>query len=247
MPPSKKHAKKKSSTRDKVEQRRPGTFPIVGIGASAGGMEAFSQILDQLPADTGMAIVFVQHLHPGYESSLTEILTRYTTMPVVEAADNLAVEPNHVYVIPPGSYLGIQNGVLQLLPRAQPHERRLPIDQFFRHLAADRGAGAIGVVLSATGSDGVLGVTEKETRENLVHRLGNGQWAIPRLRELLEKTACEGEEFNDFELTHTFEHIGEKAFLVSGRQIPAGLPEGPMVVMQIAELEPGNRPERSPS
>jgi hypothetical protein len=83
----------------------------------------------------------------------------------------------------------------------------------------------------------MFSVTDKETRENLVHRLGNGQWAIPRLRELLEKVATNGGEFNDFLVTHEFESIGTRTFEVSGRQIPAGLPEGPMVVMQIEAVE----------
>ncbi|MGA8260505.1 MAG: chemotaxis protein CheB [Arenicellales bacterium] len=134
------------------------TFPIVGIGASAGGMEAFSQMLRRLSADTGMAFVFVQHLHPGYESALVEILSRETSMPVLEAKDDMAAQPDHVYVIPPGAYLGIQHGVLKLLPRPPARERRLPIDQFFRYLASDQGTRAIGVVLSGTGSDGVLGL-----------------------------------------------------------------------------------------
>jgi len=151
----KKSGKKK---RPAAEADQPAVFPIVGIGASAGGMEAFSHVLEHLPANTRMAFVFVQHLHPGYESALTEILTRQTDMPVVEATDGMTVEPDHVYVIPPGSYLGIQGGALQLLPRPRDHERRLPVDQFLRYLADDRGTGAIGIVLSGTGSDGVLGL-----------------------------------------------------------------------------------------
>lgn len=159
----KKRAAKKSNgaaTRAETTHRedRRATFPIVGVGASAGGMEAFSQILRQLSSKTGMAFVFVQHLHPGYESALTEILARETAMPVIEVTDDMAVQPDHVYVIPPGYYLGIQHGMLQLLPRPQAHERRLPVDQFLRYLAAEQGSGAIGVVLSGTGSDGVLGL-----------------------------------------------------------------------------------------
>jgi two-component system, chemotaxis family, CheB/CheR fusion protein len=143
---------------DEASERRKGAFPIVGIGASAGGIEAFTQTLEHLPSDTGMAFVFIQHLHPDYESALTEILGRQTTMPVVEAKDDMAVRPNHVYVIPPDAYLGIFGGMLLLLPRPHGHERRLPIDQFFRYLAEDHRTRAIGIVLSGTGSDGVLGL-----------------------------------------------------------------------------------------
>jgi two-component system CheB/CheR fusion protein len=139
-------------------QRQRTAFPIVAVGASAGGMEAFCQVLERLPVNTGMAFVFIQHLHPTYESALAEILGRETTMPVTEVKGDMAVQPNHVYVMPPSAYLGIQHGTLRLLPRPAAHERHLPIDQFFRFLAADRGSGAIGVVLSGTGSDGVLGL-----------------------------------------------------------------------------------------
>src|SRR5688572_26192535 len=92
-------------------------FPVVGVGASAGGLEAFSQFLTHLPADTGMAFVLVQHLDPKYESKLCDLLAKSTRMPVREAAHELLVEPNHVYIIPPNTTLSIAAGVLQLEPR----------------------------------------------------------------------------------------------------------------------------------
>lgn len=156
--PGKKNGKTKPGAGKRPPDASGITFPIVGIGGSAGGMEAFSQMLRRLPADSGMAFVFVQHLHPDYKSALTEILARETEMPVVEAADGMQVEPDHVYVIPPNSYLGILRGVLQLLPRPGGQAPRLPIDQFFRYLADDHGTRAIGIVLSGTASDGVLGL-----------------------------------------------------------------------------------------
>jgi two-component system CheB/CheR fusion protein len=133
-------------------------FPVVGVGASAGGLEAFTQLLQRLPADTGMAFVLVQHLHPEYESALTEILSRATSMPVTEAVDNMPVEPDHVYVIPPNVYLAVLHGVLHLLPRVAITGQNLPIDHFLRSLAEDQGSKAIGVILSGTASDGVLGL-----------------------------------------------------------------------------------------
>ncbi len=157
-PEGEKNRKKKSAAGEHPTETPGVTFPIVGIGASAGGIEAFTQMLKRLPGDTGMAFVFVQHLHPDYESALTEILARETSMPVTEAGDGMRVEPDHIYVIPPDSYLGIHRGALQLLPRSRAHERRLPIDQFFRYLAEDHGTRAIGIVLSGTASDGVLGL-----------------------------------------------------------------------------------------
>jgi len=135
-------------------------FPVVGIGASAGGLEAFTQLLQAMPADTGMAFVLVQHLAPTRASMLSEILARATAMPVLEVHDALAVAANHVYVIPPGQDMIISRGVLQLFPRNAGAGQHRPIDSFFTSLAADQGHQAIGVVLSGTASDGTLGLEE---------------------------------------------------------------------------------------
>ena len=131
-------------------------FPIVGVGASAGGLEAFTQLLKALPADTGMAFVLVQHLAPTHPSALAEILSRATKMPVMEVNEEATVEPNHVYVIPPDRSMILVRGALQLLPREGGLHR--PVDQFFRALAEDRRHQAIGVVLSGTASDGTVGL-----------------------------------------------------------------------------------------
>ncbi|NTV95607.1 MAG: PAS domain-containing protein [Thiobacillus sp.] len=137
----------------------PGTnFPIVGLGASAGGLEAFEQFFRRMPADSGLAFVLVQHLDPEHASLLTEILQRATTMPVLEALDQVAVAPNHVYVIPPNRDMAIFHGVLQLSVPEAPRGQRMPIDAFLRSLAEDRGDNAIGIILSGTGTDGTLGL-----------------------------------------------------------------------------------------
>ncbi len=135
----------------------PCNLPVVGIGASAGGLEALRALLRALPHETGMAFVIVQHLAPDHASSLTEILARSTRMPVCEVRDEPAVEPNHVYVIPPGRDMIISGGKLLLLPQERNAVRR-GIDQFFRSLAEDSGHQAIGVVLSGSASDGTLGL-----------------------------------------------------------------------------------------
>lgn len=132
--------------------------PVVGIGASAGGLEAFRQLLEHLPVDTGMAFVLVQHLDPTHESLLTELLAKVTRMPVTEVADGIRVEPDHVYVIPRNTTMAIVEGVLHLLPREEARGRHRPIDYFLRTLAADQGHQAIGVILSGTASDGTLGL-----------------------------------------------------------------------------------------
>jgi two-component system CheB/CheR fusion protein len=134
------------------------SFPIVGIGASAGGLEAFRQLLRNLPADTGAAFVLVQHLDPKHESILPALLARSTAMPVGEVLDGVKIEADHVYVIPSHMDLAITDGHLKLLPRAVAPERHMPIDLFFRTLAEVRAGQAIGVVLSGTASDGTLGL-----------------------------------------------------------------------------------------
>jgi two-component system CheB/CheR fusion protein len=139
------------------ERGEGASFPIVGVGASAGGLEAFTQLLKALPVDAGMAFVLVQHLAPTHTSALAEILSRATKMPVTEVQDELTVEPNHVYVIPPAQSMIIVGGALQLLPRGGGGVHR-PVDQFFRALAQEQGHQAIGVVLSGTASDGTVGL-----------------------------------------------------------------------------------------
>ncbi|MBU1690179.1 MAG: PAS domain-containing protein [Gammaproteobacteria bacterium] len=134
------------------------TFPVVGVGASAGGLDAFTKLLKNLPADTGMAFVLVQHLDPKHVSLLPELLGRASSMPVAEIADGTRIEPNHVYVMPPNFSLALLHGVLHLMPRPDGLGKHLPIDDFLNTLAEDRHSNAIGVILSGTASDGTLGM-----------------------------------------------------------------------------------------
>ncbi|MGA8284955.1 MAG: chemotaxis protein CheB [Candidatus Sulfotelmatobacter sp.] len=158
----------KSSSRKQVESRRkasaesntktsPGLFPIVGIGASAGGLEAFSELLRHLPEKTGMAFVLVQHLDPKHESGLREILARTTMIPVTEVVQGVVVQPDHAYVIPANANLTLKNGTLQLGSRVLTRGQHMPVDNFFRSLAENAGQQAIGVILSGTASDGTEG------------------------------------------------------------------------------------------
>ena len=133
-------------------------FPIVGIGASAGGLDAFKRFFTGMPADSGMAFVLVQHLDPNHASLTADLLARHTSMRVVEARDQMPVEMNHVYMIPPNKYLSIHDNVLQLSEPVLRRGLRMPIDNFFRSLAEAHEERAIGIVLSGTGSDGTLGV-----------------------------------------------------------------------------------------
>ena len=133
-------------------------FPVVGIGASAGGLEAMKKLLESLPADTGMALVLVQHLEPKHQSLLAKLLARSTEMPVQEVSEGMRVQPNQLYVIPANADLSLADGVLHVVPRKAPAGHHLPIDSFLRSLAEARGTQAIGVILSGTGSDGTAGL-----------------------------------------------------------------------------------------
>ena len=144
-----------------VTDEKPATgFPVVGIGASAGGLAAFEAFFSGMPSGNqpGMAFVLVQHLAPDHKSILTDLIRRYTRMRVFEVEDGMTVDPNCAYIIPPGRDMAFLNGTLQLLEPTSPRGQRLPIDFFFRSLAQDQHERAIGIVLSGTGSDGTLGV-----------------------------------------------------------------------------------------
>ena len=135
-------------------------FPIVGVGASAGGLAAFEAFFSGMPADTdpGMAFVLVQHLAPNHKSILSDLVKRYTRTQVFEVEDGMIVKPNCAYIIPPNRDMSLQDGALKLLEQPSPRGLRLPIDYFFRSLAEDQHEHAICIVLSGTGSDGTLGV-----------------------------------------------------------------------------------------
>jgi two-component system CheB/CheR fusion protein len=143
-------------------------FPIVGIGASAGGLEACSRLLDVLPSDTGMAFILIQHLDPAQDSLMAELLAKHTSMVVLEAVDGAAVAPNHVYVIPPGTYLSVEKGVLHLSKPLARHGARLPFDFLLHSLAENYGSRAIGVVLSGTGADGSIGLKAVQAKGGYV-------------------------------------------------------------------------------
>src|SRR5437867_826081 len=144
-------------TQKKTTRSTP--FPIAAFGASAGGLEAFIAILRRLKPDSGMAFFYIQHQDPTHRSGLPDILSRSTSMKVETGRNKAKVEPNHIYINPPNSTMTIENGILRIqdFSGRGPH---LPIDSFFRSLAAERGRQAIAVVLSGTASDGTLGIKE---------------------------------------------------------------------------------------
>ena len=146
------------------------SFPIVGIGASAGGLAAFEAFFSGMPADVepGMAFVLVQHLAPDHSSILTTLMQRYTRMKVYEVEDGMTVQINCAYIIPPNRDMAFLNGTLQLMEPTEPRGHRLPVDFLFRSLAQDQHERAIGIVLSGTGSDGTLGVRAIKSEGGMV-------------------------------------------------------------------------------
>ncbi|MGK7654683.1 chemotaxis protein CheB [Roseovarius sp. B08] len=137
-----------------------GDFPIVGIGASAGGLDAYKRFLHALPDDTGAAFILIQHLDPNHPSMMADLLTRQTAMTVVQAEDDMLLARDTVYVIPPGKFIRLTDRKLSLDAPVEENGIRMAIDYFFRSLAEERGEKAIGIVLSGTGSDGTLGLRE---------------------------------------------------------------------------------------
>ena len=138
----------------KQQNNQNDLFPVVGIGASAGGLEAFNKLLSHLPIDTGMGFVIIQHMLPTQESMLSEILARSTQMPVHQVTDGMPVAPDQVYVIPPNVSMTIDRAVLKLTPRGRTRGIFMSVDTFLVSLAAERGNQAIGVVLSGGDGDG---------------------------------------------------------------------------------------------
>ncbi|MDX9822002.1 MAG: chemotaxis protein CheB, partial [Syntrophales bacterium] len=144
------------------------TFPIVGIGASAGGLEALEAFLQNVPEDSGMAFVIIQHLDPTHKGIMVELLQRATPMKVTQVRDRMTVERDHVYVIPPNKDMCILHGALHLLVPVAQRGLRLPIDFFFRSLADDLQDRSIGVILSGMGSDGTLGLRAIKEKAGVV-------------------------------------------------------------------------------
>ena len=164
-------ARPPSSRRSSRRRRSPlaaDSFPVVGLGASAGGLDAFRRLLAALPPGTGMAFILIQHLDPTHASMMVDLLAGHTPMKVQQAADGMPLEREHVYLIPPGAYLSIRDGALRLSEPRERHGARLPFDFFLRSLAEELGERAICVILSGTGGDGSLGLKAVKEKGGLV-------------------------------------------------------------------------------
>jgi hypothetical protein len=157
------------------------SLPVIGIGASAGGLEALEHFLSRVPKNSGMAFVIVQHLDPTRKGIMPELLQRATDMVVIQVKDRTLVQPDCVYVIPPNKDMSILHGVLHLLEPVSPRGLRLPIDFFLRSLAQDQQEHSIGVILSGMGSDGTLGLRAIKEK---------GAWCWCRIPPRPNSTAC---------------------------------------------------------
>ncbi len=175
-PPKKKEADLKKQKKDNARGEAPAqtrhagrhAFPVVALGASAGGLEALEGFFKVIPPTTGAAFVVVSHLDPKHPSMMAELIGRFTAMQVREVADGAALEPNHVYMIPPSFYLSIFHGRLQLTEQEESPGVRMPIDTFLRSLAEDRGSSAVAIILSGTGTDGTLGLRALQASGGIV-------------------------------------------------------------------------------
>jgi two-component system, chemotaxis family, CheB/CheR fusion protein len=148
--------------------RGPDDFLIVGIGASAGGLDACRKLIEALPASNGMAFILVQHLDPTHESMMVDLLAGHTQMAVHQAADGALLKPDHLYVIPPGTYLSVGSGALHLSEPLARHGTRLPFDFLLNSLAEEYGERAVGVILSGPAADGSLGLKAVKEKGGLV-------------------------------------------------------------------------------
>jgi two-component system CheB/CheR fusion protein len=164
MPKAKKAPRQTRATKTRkndekmVSGKGKETFPVVGIGASAGGLEALEKFFQNMPPNPRMAFVVVTHLDPSHTSMMPGLLQKHSSLRVVEVEDGMKIAPNHVYVIPPDRDMGIIKGTLQLMKTEVTPRPRAPVNYFFRHLAADRREKAVGIILSGMGSDGTLGI-----------------------------------------------------------------------------------------
>ncbi|MEO7427030.1 MAG: chemotaxis protein CheB [Fibrobacteria bacterium] len=166
------------------------TVTVVGIGASAGGLEAFGRLLKSLPAKPGMAFVLIQHLEPSHSSHLADILAKSSSLPVAEARDGMAIEIDHVYVIPPNTNLALADGALKLTPRGDARGLHLPIDFFLRSLAQAGDKRSIGVILSGTGTDGTLGLAEIKAAGGITFAQESGSAKFPAMPQSAVAEGC---------------------------------------------------------
>ena len=150
--------KLKQINKGEITPKSPNKLPVVAIGASAGGLDALKKFFTAMSPDPGMAFVLVQHLDPTHESTLADLMSRYTPLKVVQAKDGMKVESDYLYIIPPNKDMGLMNRTIQLMEPVEPHGMRLPINFFLKNLAEDQKERSIAIIFSGFGSDGTIGI-----------------------------------------------------------------------------------------
>lgn len=165
-------------------------FPVVGVGASAGGLDAFSRLLAAISDSSGKAFILVQHLDPQHESLLVDLLSAHTSLQIEQAAEGMLVEPDHIYIIPPGTYLAVRKSALHISRPSAKHGARLPFDFLLKSLAENYGPRAMAVVLSGTGSDGSVGIREIKAKGGIVYAQDPDEAEYEGMPECAIETGC---------------------------------------------------------
>jgi two-component system CheB/CheR fusion protein len=203
------------------------TFPVVGIGASAGGLDAFTRLFSTVSATTGMAYVVVQHLDPTHASLLPVLLARVASLPVHAVQDGMTVEPNQIYVIPPQADMTLEHGALRLFPRRQDHNQHFAIDIFFFSLAHECGPLAIGILLSGTGSDGTVGLQEIKAEEGITFAQDTRSAAFPQMPQNAISAGCVDHILSPESIACTLPRLHTPTYLAHAQspELVATLPE----------------------
>jgi two-component system CheB/CheR fusion protein len=207
---SKKFSRKPKAKPDGAHSAKK--FPIVCIGGSAGGLDAFSRLLETLPPSTGMGFVIIQHLDPSHPSALPPLLNKKSPMPVTEAKEGVRVLRDHVYVIPPDSVMTISSGVLRLATRAT-EKRFMPIDQFMRSQASDLQGRAIGVIMSGTNNDGTLGLEAIKAEGGLTFAQDEKSAQYPGMPAAANASGCVDFVLPPDEIARELVRIGRRPFV----------------------------------
>jgi two-component system CheB/CheR fusion protein len=196
--------------------RTESPFPIVGVGASSGGLEALQALLQKLPTNSGMAFVLIQHLDPAHASQLQEILTQSTSLPVTTITSNVKVEPDHIYVLPPNSSLTMENGNLKLHPALERGGARLAIDYFLQSLAKDRQNQGIGVILSGTGTDGTIGLEAIKTHGGITFAQDEASAKYPAMPRYAAMMGCVDFVLSPEKIAEELLRISQSSYLREG-------------------------------